>query len=51
MVNHRRRARTLVVPARVDASPAGQTVESIHISFIHRDVTPRHPPVPSRPNS
>ena len=46
MVYHRRRARTLVVPARVDASPAGQTVESIHISFIYRDVTPRHPPRP-----
>ena len=24
--------------------PAGQTVESIHLSFIHRDVTPRPPP-------
>ena len=24
--------------------PAGQTVESTHLSFIHRDVTPRPPP-------
>ena len=48
MVNHRRRARTLVVPARVDASPSRRSDGRVNSSFIHssrRHTAP--PPSPS----
>ena len=47
MVHHRRRARTLVVPARVDASPSRRSDGRVNSSFIHSSRRHTAPPSPS----